>query len=140
MDERGRGEPEGPRERRGDRDAAELGVPRPQFRERGREPVEALRIARGEDDDRWPEGAGPGTRGRDGASGHDDVGGTDREREPQEVMRARPQGRGGEPAEPADFPGVGRGVEERVARSDDGEDPRVTPRREVFDHRVVGSW
>lgn len=139
MDERGDGEPEGPRERRRDGDAAELGALRPKFRERGCESAQARRFARS-DDHGWQSGdVGAAANGRGDTTGRDDVRGMDGEREPQELVGARARGRGGRPAEPADFPGVDGGVDERAARDGHDEDARITSRRKMFEHRVVDS-
>lgn len=136
MDERRGGEPEHARERPGEHDAAKLRVARAQLPERRREPAEPGGVGGGERGEREADAGG-----RAGDPDRDHVGGAHREREPRGVVGERAIGGATEAAEPAKLPRVEGGVEEDAASAHEHEEARVTPRREVFGHRVVdGSW
>lgn len=135
MDKRGGAEAERPR-KRPERDAAEFGKAIAQFGERGCESAEAGSLdGRHRHERQACLGEPRADAGRDGDGVRDDdVGGADREDEPQEVVVARAGRRGIEQAERADFPGVEGGVAERRAVAFEDEEPRVTAGRDVFDH------
>lgn len=141
MGERGGREAERGGER-AERDPAKLRMPRPQLAERGGEPEEPRGFGAGERNEREAPASEEGARGgrHRGGVARDDVRGTDREHEAQQVVGPRARRRSADAAEGADLPGVEGDVAEGAADTRQHEEPRVTAGRKVFDHGMGAGY
>lgn len=140
MEERRRGEAHDGSEA-AEREPAQFCVRRAQLRERGSLREQRARRGRVERDDRHAasrEERHDGWRHRRRPCG-EDVRRPRREHEPREAVRERARFARMNTADRAQLPGVDHGVSDGIAAHVEDEEPWITARREMFDHRGLGS-